>query len=180
MLFNQVPLKILSFFSQHPAEMYCESEIRKCTEVSAGATNQTLRLLRNLDLVEREGKGNLYIYKLNNGNNAVRHFKIFETLVYLSDFVKEIKPHAREIILYGSCAEGMNTANSDIDIFIKTEHKDKVRKIANKYRLMDESIKSIAMSSLEIASSKKTDKVFYSEVRKGIVLWMGEPAYEEV
>lgn len=179
-LFHQTPLKILSFLARYSGKIFCEREIHNITKSSAGAVNQTLKLLLELGIVTREKKGNLFLYSINSDNYLTKYFKIFETLLYIHDFIEEIKPYAYEIILYGSCAEGANAANSDIDIFIKTEYISKVRKIANKYRAMDDSLKAVILDPLEVASSKKIDEVFYNEVKKGIVLWRGKPTYAEI
>ena len=179
-LLHQTPLKILSFLSQHPNKTFCESEIRKLTKSSIGSINQTLRILLNLNIVTRETKGNLHLYNLNNRNPAIKHYKIFEILIYIHSLIKETQPYASEIILYGSCTEGLNSANSDIDIFIKTEHVSKIKKIVNKYRSTDDRFKVVVLDPLEILSSKKTDEVFYNEVKKGIILWKGKPEHEKI
>lgn len=179
-LFHQTPLKILSFLSLHPGDVLCEGEIRKFTKTSIGSTNQTLRLLVNLDIVSREIKGNVFLYRLNPDNYILKYFKIFENLLYICEFVKEIEPYSHQIILYGSCAYGLNTTDSDIDIFVKTEYKSKVRKIVNEHMATDENLRVVILDPLEIASSKKEDEVFYNELKKGIVLWDGKPTYEEI
>ena len=173
-------MKILSFLSRHPGEIFCEREIKNITESSIGSTNQTLRLLVELDIVSREIKGNLFLYKLSPDNYILKYFKIFESLLYIHDFVEEVKPYSQEIILYGSCAQGTNTAESDIDIFIKTEYKSRVGKIINKHRAINENLKAVILDPLEIVSSRKTDEVFYNEVKKGITVWKGQPTYEEI
>lgn len=179
-LFHKTPLKILSFLSRQPGELFCEADIRNFTKSSVGSTSQTLGLLLNLNIVTRETKGNVFLYKLNHNNYMLKYFKVFEILLYIHDLVTEVKPYASAIILYGSCAQGSNTTKSDIDLFIKTEYKSKVRKIVTKYREIDETFKAVILDPLEIAESKKEDEVFYKEVRKGITLWEGKPTYEEI
>ncbi len=179
-IYHQSPLKMLSFLSKHPKEMFCEKEIVKSTALSSGSTNQTLRLLLKLGVVRREKKGNLFLYSIDSESYILKYFKIFETLLYINDFIKEVQPYSYEIILYGSCAQGINTAKSDIDIFVKTECVSEVKNIVSRYKTIDENIKAVVLDLLEIASSKKADEVFYNEVKKGIVLWRGKPAYEEV
>lgn len=179
-LYHQTPLKILSFLSRYPEKIFSEREIQNAIRASIGSVNQTLKLLLELDIVTRERKGNVFLYQVNSANFLLKYFKIFENLLYIYDFVKEVKPYASEIVLYGSCAKGENNEDSDIDIFIKTEYKAKVRKIVNKYRIREDKLKAVILDPLEIASSKKSDEVFYNEIRKGIVLWKGKPTYEEV
>ena len=165
-LFHQVPLKILSFLSLHPNQTFCEGEIKKIAGASIGSINRTLKFLVDLNIISKEIKGNIFLYKLNSDNDILKHYKIFNSLLDINDLVTEVKPYAYEIILYGSCAQGTNTSDSDIDLFIKTEYKSKVRKIVHKYREFDENLKAVILDSLDIADSKKEDEVFYKEVKK--------------
>ena len=177
-LYNQTPLTILSFLSSRPGEIFSADEVSKATKSSRGATSQTLRLLLGLDILSREKKGNLFLYKLNAASPALKYFKIFENLLMLQKLTAEIQKYCYQIILFGSRSDGSNAANSDIDLFVKTEHKKKVRDIINKYESPDIRYQIVMLSPLEFASSKNQDSVFYNQVKKGIVLWEGRPAYE--
>ena len=179
-LYHRTPLKILSFLSNHPGIVFSADEISRATECSKGATNQTLRLFLKLDILSRESKGNLFLYKLNPDNFVLKQFKIFENLLGLQKLVKEIQKYCYEIILFGSCGDGTNTAKSDIDLFIRTEYKKDVRKIINKYEASDVKYQAIIQDPLESLSSKKEDSVFHRQVKKGITLWKGKPTYEEI
>lgn len=136
-LYHQTPLKILSFISIHPEKLFSAKEITESTKSSKGATNQTLRSLLVLDVLFREKKGNVFLYKLNAENLILRHFKIFENLLTLQKVVKKIQKYCREIILFGSCADGSNTGKSDIDLFIRSEYKKEVRKAISKHESPD-------------------------------------------
>lgn len=178
-LHNQTPLRILSFISLRFEKLFSAGEISKQTKSSKGATNQALRLFLALDILKREKKGNLFLYKVNFESFVLRQFKIFENAVKLQPIIKEIRPYCWEITLFGSCADGSNAENSDIDIFIKSEHKSKIRKIINKYD-EDFKIRPVIQDSLELVSAQKTDSVFFEQVRKGIVIWKGKPSHEEI
>lgn len=54
----------------------------------------------------------------------------------------------------------------------------KIRKIVNKYRAINENLKVVIFGPLEIASSKKEDKVFYNEVKKDIILREGQYTFK--
>ncbi len=179
-LYHQTPLKILSFISIHPGEIFSADEISKATKCSKGATNQTLRFLLELDILYRERKGNLFLYKLNADNILLRQFKIFENLLSLQELVKEIQKYCYEIVLFGSRADGSNAGKSDIDLFICTEYKKNVRRIISKYEIGDVRYQTIIQDTLESVSSKKEDSVFHRQVKKGITLWNGKPTYEEI
>lgn len=179
-LYHLTPLKILSFISNQQGEIFSAKEISRVTESSKGATNQILRLLLELDILSRERKGNLFLYRLKPDNFVLRQFKIFENMIDLQGLVKEIQKYCYEIVLFGSCAEGTNAKESDIDLFIITEYKKEVRRIVAEYKTVDVKYQAIIQDPLEAVSSKKEDSVFHMQIKKGITLWKGRPTYEEI
>ena len=179
-LYHRTPLRILSFISNHPGEVFSANEISRVTKSSKGATNQILRLLLELDILSRERKGSLFLYRLNTDSFVLRQFKIFENLLGLQGLVKEIQKYSYEIVLFGSCAYGTNTKESDVDLFVITEYKKEVRRIVAGYKTVDVKYQAIIQDPLESVSSKKEDSVFHGQIKKGITIWRGRPTYEEI
>lgn len=177
-LYNQVPLQILSFLSNYQGTLFSANEIANKTKSSKGSTNQILRFLSNLDILFREKKGNLFLYRLNAENFVLKQFKIFENLLELQKLVKNIKEYCYKIVIYGSRANGTDNWESDIDLFIITEYKKEVRKIISKYETIARKVQAVLQDPLEVSSSKKEDSIFYQQVGKGITLWEGKPTYE--
>jgi len=171
---------MLSFLSGYPGTIFSAKEISKATKSSKGGTSQALRLLLELGLLTRERKGNLFLYKLNADNILLRQFKIFENLLGLQKLIKEIQKYCYKITLFGSRADGSNTTESDIDLFIRTEYIKEVRRIIAKYESTDVKYQAIIQDPLEFISSKKEDSAFHKQVKKGITLWEGKPTYEEI
>ncbi|MBD3271402.1 MAG: hypothetical protein GF384_02545 [Elusimicrobia bacterium] len=179
-LYNQTPLKLLSYLSIYPEKIFSAYEVSRHTHTSKGATNQILRLFVKLDILIREKRGNVFLYKLNIDNFILKQFKIFENLLSIQDIIKAIKPYCYQIIIFGSCADGSNSVESDIDLFIKSEFKNQITKAIADDPDMRLKIKPIIQDPLEIISAEKKDKVFFEQVKKGIVLWEGKPTHEEV
>ena len=177
-LYNQTPLRIFSFIAVNPGKVFSAQEISKQAKASKGAASQALRLFLGLGILSREKKGNLFLYRLNAGSNLVRQFKIFENLLSIYKLIEEIQQYCYQIVLFGSCANGSNSADSDIDLFIKSEYKDQARKIINNYNGAESRIRVVIQDPLEVASAKDEDKAFFQQVRKGIVLWEGKPSCE--
>lgn len=178
-LYNQTSLRILSFLSLHPGIVLSAREISKQTNSSKGATHQTLKILLNLNIVSRQPKGNMFLYKLNLDNFILKQFKVFENLLNLQNLIKKIQPFCYQVVLFGSCASGTNSQESDVDLFIKTEHKSKVRGLISEYGHRDFHINAIIQNPLEIIKAKKVDKAFFEQVKKGITLCEGKPEYEK-
>ena len=113
-LYHKISLRILSFLSLHSEGIFSAKEISEHTGSSKGATNQALRLFLNLNILSREKKGNIFLYRINFDNIALKQFKKFETLLGIQKLIQDIQPYCYQIILFGSCANGSNTNESPI------------------------------------------------------------------
>ncbi|EMR75158.1 nucleotidyltransferase family protein [Thermoplasmatales archaeon SCGC AB-540-F20] len=78
--------------------------------------------------------------------------------------------YQKKFILFGSCATGEDTNESDIDLFILTNEKDIVIKYTNN-RNFEREIQAVIVSAVEFMKLKEQDKAFYQEIKKGIILW---------
>lgn len=164
--------KILSFLTLHPGQSFYDKEVSENTGVSRGATNQVLKSLFAARLVTRQRKGRMWFYSIV-PQPLVKQYRIFENLVELSDLTNRLLPYSKRIILFGSVAVGDDTAESDIDLFVITEEKEKASKTIRDFQTERE-LKPVIQTPLEYATSKKKDKAFYNEVAKGIVLFEKE------
>lgn len=164
--------KILNFLTLHKGGSFYDKEVSERTELSRGITNTILNQFYENGLVTRERRGRMWFYSLSD-NPLFKHFRIYENLVELSDLTNDLKSVSKRIILFGSTANGIDTSESDIDLFILTEEKDKVSQQIRKFESKRE-IKPVIQSALEYATSRKVDKAFYEEVAKGIVLFEKE------
>ena len=109
-------------------------------------------------------------YRAPLNNPALRQFKVYNNISSLMPIVRKLSPMARRIVLFGSCASGTNTDNSDIDIFLISAEKERLRRILDDYP----KIQAIIKSGVEWAELSKKDKPFYDRVSRGIVLWETE------
>jgi predicted nucleotidyltransferase len=171
-LLNKVPLKIFSYLCRVPYTPHYEREIARSVDVSIGATNQTLKLLLSMGLVTREKKGQLYLYRVIADSPAVREFKKFENIISLGDFILRIRDVSSKIVLYGSCATGEDTNESDIDLFVVTENKTKVlNEIRKETRRLGREIKPVIVHVEEYLAMRNKKEVLLGELNKGIILW---------
>ena len=100
---------ILKYLSKHTGDTLYESEIAKSAFISVGSANQCLKELRHKEMVTLEKKGNMNFYSLNLENPLVRQFKITQVILELHDLIAKLKNLTDKIILFGSCAEGIDT-----------------------------------------------------------------------
>jgi len=163
-------IKILLHLARNPSREFYLREIAEILSVSTGGCHNILGELNEMNLVTKRQSGRNTYFMINGENPSIRHFKIFSNIQELQDIVMKIQDHVIKITLYGSCATGEDTSESDIDIFIITEDTKKVSGSVDKL-LGGRYVKPIIKAPHEVIQLKKRDKAFYDEVNKGIVLW---------
>jgi predicted nucleotidyltransferase len=98
----------------------------------------------------------------------VREFKKFENILELNPLLLKIREVSNKIVLYGSCATGEDTLESDVDLFIVSKEKEKIlREIRRETREVKREIKSIIVSVEEYLSMRNKKEPILEEVDKG-------------
>jgi len=165
-------LKVLEFFFAHPAAECHEREVLRRVKISKGSANKILRQLASLALLTRAEKGRMVFYRLNADDPFVKQMKALLNIWVLRLFVQGLKESARRIILFGSCAEGTDAAESDIDILILTDEKKLAQNRVSAFnRKSERPIAPIIVSMEEFARMRKEDKPLFERIDRGIVLW---------
>ena len=169
---NITPLgiKILLFLARNPEKEFYLREIAKKINKSVGGTHKVLRSLYSLNLINDKRSGKNLYYKINQNNPSIKSFKKFMTINELNELVNKLKDITSQIILFGSCATGDDTIDSDIDLLVLTINKDEVNKIIKRSKLA-RNIQAIVINSTDLLKIKEKDKAFYKEIKKGITLW---------
>jgi len=165
-------LKVLEFFFANSMKEFHEREIVRKAKISKGSANKILRHLGDLALLLREKKGRMVFYRLNVEEPFVKHLKILHNLWTLRKFVNENKERVKKIILFGSCAEGTDVRESDIDVFILTEEKKPIKESVSRFNQKSErKISPIILDVDEFIKMKREDRPLYERIDRGVVLW---------
>jgi len=168
-------LTVLHFLLDDPMEQFHEREIVRRTGVSVGAVNQILRKLHKAGLVEKDRRGRTNLFKANLKSPVARQFKILFNVSTLNEIVDRVKQVSERIILFGSCAEGTDVKDSDIDMFILTPDAETVQHEIRLYeQKVDRRLSPIIVDSNELAKMKSKDKPLYERISRGITLWERE------
>jgi predicted nucleotidyltransferase len=163
-------LQILTFLARNPDKQFYIREIAKIMNKSVGGTHKTLKSLKEMDFIKENKSGKNIYYQINQMNPSIKNFKIFMTINELTTLVNKLKEISEKIILFGSCANGDDTSDSDIDLLILTNEKEKVnKKILN--TKFNRKIQAVVVNTGELMKIKEKDKGFYQEINKGITLW---------
>lgn len=168
-------MTVFEFFLEDPLKEYYEREVARKTGVSKGSAGKILKLLTNLDFLTREEKGRMVIYKLNSKEPTVRQFKILVNTFALRNLVHKLRQFSRKVILFGSCSQGTDAKDSDIDLLIITQEKEEVRKITSEFdRKNERKVAPIIVNANEFILLKNEDRPLYENIERGIVLWEAE------
>lgn len=166
-------LKILYALALNPMRAFYQREIAKEAKVSVGSANRTLKVLVENELVTKEKRGKIFLYKFNTENTVARQMKILFKVNELDELVRALKEHSKRIILFGSCAEGNDVKESDVDLFVLTNEKGVVRKTINSYDGSGK-IAPIIVDVNDFAKIRNEDKPLYDNILRGIKLWETE------
>jgi predicted nucleotidyltransferase len=126
-------------------------------------------------LVEKDKRGKTNLYRANLRNPVARQFKVLFSVLALNDLVDKIKRVSDRIILFGSCAEGTDVKDSDIDLFILTSDTATVNREIRRYqREIERKLSPIIIDPNELAKMKSRDKPLHERISRGITLWERE------
>lgn len=165
-------LKVLEFFFANSMKEFHEREVVRNAGISKGSANKILRHLADLSLLQRDKKGRMVFYRLDREDPAVKHLKVLGNLWTLREFVESTRESAKKIILFGSCAEGTDVKESDIDVFILTGEKKPVKEAVSRFNQRNErKISPIILGADEFTKMKREDRPLYERIDRGIVLW---------
>ncbi len=171
-IFSGPSLSILKFLGRRYHEDYHTRELVRQLGISLGTASKSLKILTEEDLLIKRERGRLSIYQANMENPILRELKILFTLFDLEVMIKELKKDSSRIMLYGSCATGEDTFESDIDLFVLTDNPRHVNEITTKYQKeISRQISPVIVTENEFRQIKREDQPFYNQIMKGRSLY---------
>lgn len=163
LLKNRNTSALLDYFLQRPTKKIHAGRLEKEVKIYRKGILDGLRELRVAGLLEMEEAGRTKQYCLNRGNPVVKQLKILFTLDKVMPLVEKFGGNGVEAYLYGSCARGEDTEESDIDLlFIGNVKRTEV---LGKFGGMDK-LKPVYFTFLEYSMLARKDKPFYERLEK--------------
>ncbi len=169
-IFTTPSQRILVFLANNIDREYSEKEIVEQAGVKKSSANSALRQLSSSGILEKRKIGRNSIYKADGKNNTIRGIKILQNITLISPLVERLKPNSQKVIIFGSRAQGTDTAESDIDIFVQSNNPAAVRKIVDSSELKNR-IQLIVKQPKEMLAINDEKPLFFEEINKGKVLW---------
>jgi len=167
--------KVLSLLAKFSDQEFYEREVARKLGISSGSANRALNELFSSGVVRRRREGKMYFYSIDSSNAAITEFKRMINLMLVEPLVEELKKISNRIVLYGSCAQGTDTSESDVDLFVVSNNKDRVLEAVSNFKFPmgfeDIHIQAVVKTPVELLETKGPEQAFIEEVERGIVLW---------
>jgi predicted nucleotidyltransferase len=165
----------LIFLGRHPRNSYYVRELSRLLSISTGSASSQLRELQESGLVTSEQKGRTLLFRASIANPIVREGKIFATLLELSDLISAGHGSIARMILFGSCASGEDSEESDIDLYIETIDRPAVKALLEGAGSgLSRKISPIIVSPDEALQLRTRDRPLFERIQAGKIL-VGEP-----
>lgn len=117
---SEARVKVLSLFILNAGSEYYLREIAQRTGLAVRSVQRAVEDLSEIEILEREKRGNSVYFRLNTRNPIVADLKaVFLKTVGLGDLLRDALAENGQIevaFIYGSIAKGEEAATSDIDL----------------------------------------------------------------
>ena len=170
-LFRRSSLILITALGRNYSNKFHVRDLARSLNYDVSMISKNLKQLEEVGLVTHEDVGNLVFYQANMESVLLRHMKIWLTLLELTDLIRDLDRVTTNSILYGSCAKGEDTYESDIDLFLETRDKEAVQKIlARHQRKLTREMSPIVSTPDETYRLKTKDKTLFDHIQQGIIL----------
>ena len=167
--------KVLSLLAKFSDKEFYERQIARKIDIGYGSANRALNELYSTGTIKRRQEGKMYFYSIDPSNAAIIEFKKLINIVLIEPLIEELKNVSSRIVLYGSCAQGIDTSQSDLDLFIVSNDKERVMETIGSCSFPrgfeDIHIQPVIKSPVELLEAGESEQAFIEEVEHGIVLW---------
>jgi predicted nucleotidyltransferase len=167
--------KVLSFLAKFSDKEFYERQVARQLGISYGSANHALNELFSTVAVTRRQEGKMYFYSIESSAAAVTEFKKIINLMLVEPLVEELKQMSSRIVLYGSCALGTDTSDSDLDLFVVANSRKDVSNAIGNFKFPrgyeNIHIQTVIKTPAELLEAGESERAFIEEVERGIVLW---------
>lgn len=168
---SKAALPILRFLGRNQHEDFFVREIARNLRLGAGNASESLRQLCEAGLLIRKERGKIVIYQADMKSPLLRELKVCFTLMELNPLVLRLRGVSSRMVLFGSCARGEDTKDSDIDLLIETDDPRKAfNLVASAQKDLDRDLSPIILGEDEFMALKRKDRPLYERIMNGKIL----------
>ena len=164
--------RLLVHLGRRYREDHYVREIALSVGLGVGPVSEALRLLAGGHHLERTERGRNVYYRANLGSGLVRAVKLAATLAELDELLRDLAMHVQTVILFGSCAAGEDTVESDIDLCIVTAEPDRVDAALARHPIAGgRPVSAIVLGPDEYLALAQRDPALARRIRQGWTAW---------
>jgi len=171
LLFGTYRRQVLGLLLLRPEDSLHVREISRLTGVPAGSLHRELRALTGAGLLLREPAGNQVRYRANRASPIYPELaELFRKTAGLVDLLRDALsplPHRiKAAFVFGSMAQGTQTATSDVDLFVigKVKFADVVGALLPLRQRLGREINPVVMGEADFAAQRKRKDRFLKTV----------------
>jgi hypothetical protein len=172
--YSAATMAIIDALGRDPETKYHVRAIAERAKVSVGAASVILHTLEGSGLLTVEQTGNMKFYRYNLFDSVARQFKVLFNTGRLKPLADMLMEAAERVVVFGSVAEGTDTRDSDVDVFILTQYESAVKAILRRFlreRRFSIPLSPIIMNPAGFARLRRQDRSLYENILRGRVLW---------
>ena len=170
--YTAATLSILDTLSRDPDMSLYTREVAERSRISVGAASMILRVLEGSHMIDVEEKGGMKFYRINLLNPVAREFKVLFNVQRISRLVEPLKNYSDRIILFGSCADGTDGPESDVDLLVLTSEPQAAKDLFRLFqKKIDRHLSPIIVGAEGLARLRRDDKALFEQVYRGKTLW---------
>lgn len=167
--------RVLYFLAKFSDKDFYEREVARKLGIGYGSANRALHQLYTSGALKQRQSGKMHFYSIDSSIPAIIEFKKLVNMMLVEPLVEQLKSIANRIVLYGSCAQGIDTSESDLDLFIVSSKRKAIIEAVNTFTFPpgfeDIHIQSVVKSNIDLIQTGESERVFIAEVERGITLW---------
>lgn len=152
-------LKILAYFFSAPEVEMSERELARVLGISNFSVNELMKLFEKYNLMQKSRLGRSTIWRLKRGSyyseilgKILERITTLSPLEHLRGLVLSTYPLEKilKIYLYGSVAEGRESYNSDIDLFVVVKSRADVKEAERASDMLRNSCLTLYGNSIQV------------------------------
>ena len=174
-LIDTVNQRVLSFLAKFCDQEFYERQIAQRTGIAYGSANRALNDLYSTGAIRRRKEGKMYFYSVDYSNPAIVEFKKLVNMILIEPLTEKLKNMSSKIVLYGSCAQGNDNSQSDLDLFIVSDDRGRVTQAIDSFSFAPGfegiHVQAVIKSPVELLEAGESEQAFLAEVAQGVILW---------
>jgi len=162
--------KIIMLLADYPEREFYSQEIANKVRGSKASASGLLKVLSHQGVVFKKVKGRMKFYQINQRSPELKKLRINLAMEKLNPLLSRLEKLSQKIILFGSASRGEQTSGSDIDLFVLSRDKNKIREFL-KNLSAGSRLKAVIKTPGEWSELEINEPEFYQEIKNGIILY---------